>query len=109
MSIALIGQECSGRHTVLNELLTMGYDTIRYYTTTPDYGYDNNYHISDKEFCEMIDSDQFLYWEAFETNDGINYIGTKYSDYAGGNKVVIIEDMAKLHTLVSYFLVIKQV
>lgn len=51
----------------------------------------------------MIDSDQFLYWEAFETNDGINYIGTKYSDYAGGNKVVIVEDMAKLHTLVSYF------
>lgn len=38
-----------------------------------------------------------------ETNDGINYIGTKYSDYAGGNKVVIVEDMAKLHTLVSYF------
>lgn len=103
MSIALIGQECSGRHTVLNELLAMGYDTIRYYTTTPDYGYDNNYHISDKEFCEMIDSEQFLYWEAFETNDGINYIGTKYSDYAGWNKVVIVEDMAKLHTLVSYF------
>ena len=38
-----------------------------------------------------------------KTNEGINYIGTKYSDYAGGNKVVIVEDMAKLHTLVSYF------
>ena len=101
MSIALIGQECSGRHTVLNELLTMGYDTITYYTTTPDYGYDNNYHISDRDFREMIDGDQFLYWEAFETNDGINYIGTKYSDYAGGNKVVIVAKKSLLSVVMN--------
>lgn len=104
MSIALIGKECSGRHTILNELLALGYDTIPIYTTLPDYGYDSNIHVTDEEFCKMIDNDEMLEWEAFESLDdnNINYTGTKISDYLGDNKVVIINNMGSLHTLISY-------
>lgn len=94
MSICLVGKSCSGKDTIAKELENMGYERIVTYTTRPMRNGEVDgveYHfVTKKQFLNMVENCEFAEWRDYKTNDGIWYYGSRFLDYAGKNKVIIL-------------------
>ena len=94
MSICLIGKSCSGKDTVLKELLKLGYEKVVTYTTRPKRsdeinGVSYNF-ISDEEFFYMTVTEKFAEWREYKTNNGVWYYGSTIESFKNSNKKVVI-------------------
>ena len=93
MSLALVGASCTGKTTILHELLKKNYDSIITYTTRPKRegevnGFDYNF-TSDEKFEELKSQDFFAETTEYKvaSNDIWKY-GTARKDLSG-DKVLI--------------------
>lgn len=105
MVIVLLGASGSGKSTIENELATHhGFEKIISYTTRePRDGEVNGkdyYFINNETFDEMLKDGLFAEYDEYSQG---RFYGTLVSDYAEGNKVVVLtpNGLRKLMTKVS--------
>lgn len=96
--IFVIGKTCSGKDTIVNELIKKyGYKKLVSYTTRPmrtKEKQDVDYHfIKKEEFLDKIENDFFMEYKKFETAFGDWRYGSSETDYlnAGKDTIKIIE------------------
>ena len=94
MSICLVGKSCSGKDTIAKELENMGYKRIVTYTTRPIRhneidGVDYHF-VTNGQFLHMVENGEFAEWRDYKTTDGIWYYGSRFADYVGKHKVIIL-------------------
>lgn len=93
--LILIGKTCSGKDTILNELVKRGYKKLITYTTRPIRkgeidGISYNF-ITDEEFQDKINTGYFMEYQAFQTTNGTWYYGSALIDYEKAtDKTVVI-------------------
>lgn len=92
MIIVLIGASGSGKSTIENILSTKyGYERIISYTTRRPRNNEKNgedyFFINNETFEDMINSELFAEFDEYSQN---RMYGTLISDYADGNKVVVL-------------------
>ena len=94
--IVLIGRTCSGKDTVVNNLVKKyGFKKLTTYTSRPKRKGEKDgitYHyISEDEFRQKIDEGFFAEWKSYITNEGVWYYGSSLEDIENAdNKSVII-------------------
>lgn len=92
--IVLAGKTCSGKDTIVNQLVKMGYQKVTTYTTRPmrENEIDGvTYHyITDKEFKEKVNNGFFAEHNVFHTEFGDWYYGSAREDYVDGKSVIIL-------------------
>ena len=92
--ICIEGKSCSGKDTIVNKLIQVGYTRAITYTTRPPRIGEidgREYHfISEKKFLEMVKENKFLEYKKYETKNGIWYYGSCLSDIKGDKKVIIL-------------------
>ena len=94
MITILIGKTCSGKNTILEELVKMKYQKVVTYTTRPKRKgevEDDTYHyISEEDFKQKIDNGFFAEYDSFNTNEGVWYYGSAEQDYHSKRDKIII-------------------
>ena len=95
--LVIVGKTCSGKNTVLNELINLGYESIVTYTSRPPRAEEVNaktYHFITKDnFMRKIEEDFFAEYTSYNVANGdIWYYGTAKEDLkkADNNKVIIL-------------------
>lgn len=105
----IIGMSGSGKTTLYNNLLDILDNEIEpliQYTTRPkredEVDGEDYYFISDKEFCRMIDQDEFIEHREYKTYNGIYKYGTSYINLdenknyiASGSDIIAYENIFK--------------
>lgn len=96
--IFVIGKTCSGKDTIVNELIKKyGYKKLVSYTTRPmrtKEKQDVDYHfIKKEEFLDKIENDFFMEYKKFDTTQGEWWYGSAKEDYLNSeqNTIKIIE------------------
>lgn len=96
--IYVIGKTCSGKDTIVNELIKKyGYKKLVSYTTRPMRAkekQDIDYHfIKKEEFLDKIKDDFFMEYKKFDTTQGEWWYGSAKEDYLNSeqNTIKIIE------------------
>lgn len=93
--ICILGKTCSGKTTIVDELLkNHGFSKIITYTTRPMRNGETNhkdYHfISDKEFMSKIREDFFAEWKTYTTKQGIWHYGVSLQDIINSSDKSIV-------------------
>ena len=96
--IFVIGKTCSGKDTIVNELIKKyGYKKLISYTTRPmraNEKQDIDYHFIKKdEFLDKVENDFFVEYKKFDTAQGEWWYGSAKEDYLNSeqNTIKIIE------------------
>lgn len=96
--IFVIGKTCSGKDTIVNELIKKyGYKKLISYTTRPmraNEKQDIDYHFIKKdEFLDKVENDFFVEYKKFDTAQGEWWYGSAKEDYlnSGQDTIKIIE------------------
>jgi len=93
--LVIAGCTCSGKTTIVNELMKCGFHKLVTTTTRPMRSgetQDVDYHfISDEEFKQKSDDGYFAEYKLYHAKDGDWYYGTAISDIENvDNKTVVI-------------------
>lgn len=94
--VILSGKTCSGKTTILKELIKGDcYKKLITYTTRdmrPGEKQDIDYHfITEEEFLQKVSENFFVEYQYYETVDGRKYYGSSYQDVlAADNKTIAI-------------------
>lgn len=93
--ICILGKTCSGKTTIVDELLkNHGFSKIITYTTRPMRTGETNhkdYHfISNKEFMDKIREDFFAEWKTYTTKQGIWHYGVSLQDIINSSDKSIV-------------------
>ncbi len=92
--IVLIGKTCSGKTSIANEMMKLGFHRI-VTTTTRDIRegetQDVDYHfVAQDKFKEMIHDNEFVEWKSYITSNGVWYYGTSMDDIKSADEKSIL-------------------
>lgn len=91
--ICLLGKTASGKTTIRNELVKLGYKPIITYTTRPMRDgevQDVDYHfVTEDKFNQMIEDDMFAEYTSYITTSGVWYYGSAKADYVDDAVIIL--------------------
>lgn len=95
--LVINGKTTVGKDTVMRELCrNHGYNNITLYTTRPmrpgEVNHREYHFVDDTKFDEMIDADEFVEYQTYETNQGTWRYGIPSSEFnnAGEKDIIIL-------------------
>lgn len=93
--LILLGKTASGKDSIVKKLISdYGYNKIVTYTTRPmrpgEVDGENYHFISEEEFLNKIDKEEFLEYKVYHTFNGDWFYGSAKDDFINANKRTVI-------------------
>ena len=92
--IIIVGKTCSGKDTIVRELIKLGYKRIVTYTSRPMRKNEIDcvtYHfISEDDFLNKVDTNFFLEYKLYDTKYGTWYYGSACEDYEKTDEKTVV-------------------